>query len=257
MLLHTDTIQDFVSYYDPITLKQMDSVKLMDRTDTKFVFHHHLLIPLLEKLKADYFILDVNGARISRYETLYYDTDDFALFQKHQCKGLNRYKVRSRKYIESNISFFEVKFKNNKGRTKKERISTNQIEHILSHHPEITAFINSKTKLKPEELHPKFWVNYSRMTLVSKDLKERLTIDLNLTFKLGDKISDYGYVVIAELKQNKFASSPFTRAAREMSIRQASLSKYCLGTISLFPEIKHNNFKPVLLYLNRLQNEHR
>lgn len=256
MIIQTDSIEEFVSYFDPIDLTQMDAVKLMDRTDTKFLFHHNQLIPLLERLKEHYFLLDVNGARISRYETLYYDTKEFELFKKHQRKGLNRYKIRSRQYVESQVSFLEVKYKNNKGRTKKERIGTAGIVSVLSDQQDCASFISKKTPFSPELLEAKLWVNYSRMTLVSKDLKERLTIDLNLSFEVNTKKEDFGFVVIAELKQNKFAPSPFTRAAREIGIRQGSLSKYCLGITTLFPEVKHNNFKPILLSLNKLQHDH-
>jgi hypothetical protein len=256
MIVQTDSIEDFVSYFDPIDLTQMDAVKLMDRTDTKFLFHNNQLIPLLDRLKEHYFLLEVNGARISRYETLYYDTASFELFKKHQRKGLNRFKIRSRQYVESGISFLEVKYKNNKGRTKKERISTKTIEVDLSSALNCAEFISKKTPFKAEQLEAKLWVNYSRMTLVSKDLKERLTIDLNLSFEHADKKENFGFVVIAELKQNKFAPSPFTRAAKEVRIRQGSLSKYCLGITSLFPEVKHNNFKPILLSLNKLQHDH-
>ena len=42
----------------------------------------------------------------------------------HQNKKLNRYKIRQREYLISDISFFEIKFKSNKGRTIKKRIKT-------------------------------------------------------------------------------------------------------------------------------------
>ncbi|MCU0429877.1 MAG: polyphosphate polymerase domain-containing protein [Cytophagaceae bacterium] len=228
----------------------------MDRTDTKFLFHTRQLVPLLELLQPDYYLLEVNGARLSKYATLYYDTDDFRLFQRHQSKGLNRYKIRSRKYLESNITFLEVKFKNNKGRTKKERITTANILDSLDGTAETQAFIQKKTPFEARELLAKLWVYYSRMTLVSKDFKERLTIDLQLRFDWNNQQADYGFVVIAELKQAKFMPSPFTKAAKQIGIRQGSLSKYCLGISSLHPEIKHNNFKPVLLSLNKLKHEH-
>src|SRR4051812_12077582 len=108
--------------FSPITLEEMDEVKLQDRTDTKFVFAAKLLPSILEKLSKDCKVLEVNGIRLSRYETLYYDTDDFLLYNMHQNRRANRYKIRTRKYVESDLNFFEIKFKNNKGRTIKERV---------------------------------------------------------------------------------------------------------------------------------------
>jgi len=112
-----ESIKNILDQFAPITLSEMDSVKLMNRTDTKFIFTTNELPKLLEELKNDYRLLDINGNKISRYESLYFDTEDFQLYHQHRCGKLNRYKVRFRKYVESELNYFEVKFKNNKGRT--------------------------------------------------------------------------------------------------------------------------------------------
>ena len=62
----------------------MDEVKLMNRTDTKFVFESRLLEQVLEEIRAHYFILDINGVRLNAYRSLYFDTDDFK-FYFEQC----------------------------------------------------------------------------------------------------------------------------------------------------------------------------
>ena len=104
------SVSDKFQLFDPITLKEMDGVKLMDRTDTKFTFNISNLPSILEAAKAHYRILDIEGNRISRYKTLYFDTDDFNLYNEHHCGKLNRYKIRHRTYVESNLGFLEVKF---------------------------------------------------------------------------------------------------------------------------------------------------
>jgi hypothetical protein len=67
-------LNDILNEFETISLKEMDSVALMDRTDTKFVFRVDQLPDFLEQIKNDYRILDVKGNRISRYESLYFDT---------------------------------------------------------------------------------------------------------------------------------------------------------------------------------------
>ena len=47
---------------------------------------------------------------------------DFDLYHRHHIGRSNRFKVRSRRYVESDLCFFEVKYRNNKGRTIKNRI---------------------------------------------------------------------------------------------------------------------------------------
>lgn len=228
----------------------MDSVKLMDRTDTKFVFSETELNNILEELKADYKILDINGNRISKYESLYFDTPKFDLYHKHQSGKLNRYKVRYRKYVESNLNYFEVKFKNNKGRTIKDRVKQTTIDNTIQ--SKAQDLLNEKTPLTSQDLEAKIWVNYSRITLVNKNSPERVTLDLNLHFKNVNQIKQIQNLIIAEVKQDKASKSPFIKLMKKNHIRVGSISKYCFGIISLFEKIKHNNFKPKLIPIKKI-----
>ena len=71
-----------------------------------------------------YKCVEIENKRVSQYQTLYYDTKDMKLYNEHHNGHLNRYKIRHRTYVDSNLSFLEVKFKNNKGR--KNNMSNNQ-----------------------------------------------------------------------------------------------------------------------------------
>ena len=104
------------------------------------------------------------------------------------------------------------------------------------------------------EVNAKQWINFSRITLVHKTKKERLTIDINLTFE-NEKISgDFKQIVIAEVKQEKMSrSSDFMKIAKEISILPIRLSKYCMTTLQLNPNVKQNRFKEKLLFINKLK----
>ena len=103
------SIPNILGSFTPITLGEMDSVALLNRTDTKFVLAAAQLPELLEILKPHYRSLEVEGARASAYQTLYLDTDaDFFYFQHHNERP-RRIKVRYRCYLESGISFLEIK----------------------------------------------------------------------------------------------------------------------------------------------------
>ena len=236
--------------FEPITLQDMDSVKLMDRTDTKFVFALAQLPEMLEQLKNDYCVLDVNGNRISRYESLYFDTKNFDLYHSHHRGKPSRFKVRFRQYVESELNFFEVKFKNNKGRTTKDRVKQHQIDGSIRDNAE--TLLNDKTPLRSDKLEAKIWVNYSRITFVNKHSPERVTIDIDLTFKTNDQKKTIDNLVIAEVKQDKAFVSAFIKLMKKSHIREGSISKYCYGVISIFSKIKHNNFKPNLILIKKI-----
>src|SRR5437868_6547196 len=110
----SEEIKNILSQYQPVSLQEMDNVKLMDRTDLKFVFSHRDLPDILIEVMPHYRSLEASGVRISRYETLYYDTVNFELYNRHHSGKMNRYKIRSRKYVESDLHFFEIKYKNNR-----------------------------------------------------------------------------------------------------------------------------------------------
>lgn len=245
-------ISELLYSFNPITLAEMDSVKLLDRTDTKFIFRYDRLPGILNGLFRHYKILDVNGVKQNRYETLYFDTADFKLYFDHHNGRTNRYKVRYRKYVDSDLVFFEVKFKNNRGRTIKYRIKRSAIKEVIE--GKAAVLLSEKTPLKAETMQSKLWVNYSRITLVNKTSTERLTLDLGLHFKDERQVYGYGNLVVAEVKQEKTGASPFINLMRLHHIRDGSISKYCFGVMSLVAEIKRNNFKPHLLAVNKMNN---
>ena len=243
--------EDILNEFEPITLRQMDKVKLQDRIDTKFMFRDDILPVILSKMKDNYFALDINGLRFNHYETLYFDTENFNLYLRHHNGGVNRYKFRARRYVESDLHFFEVKFKNNKGRTIKDRIKRPEISSTIC--DTSNELVRNISNVNPDTLIAKLWVNYRRMTFVSKYSAERLTIDTKLTFLDNHQTIPYSRLVIAEVKQGSARDkSLFVSLMREHRVKEKSISKYCLGVISLNSNIKKNNFKPTLLYLQKL-----
>ena len=115
-------IESLLRKFQPISLEEMDAVKLFDRQDTKFIFGDHLLTDLLADLKERFSVLTINDKQLLRYENLYYDTNDLLLYRQHHNQQLSRYKVRYRKYLDSGTCCFEIKQRNNKGRNIKRRI---------------------------------------------------------------------------------------------------------------------------------------
>lgn len=231
----------------------MDEVKLMNRVDTKFIFEHDLLEKVLDEIKAHYYVLEINGVRLNAYRSLYFDTEDFKFYFEHHNGKKNRNKVRFREYIDSGICFLEVKTKNNKGKTIKERIKVSEIPNRMTE--EGKRFVYDIMG-REEALEAKHWNMFRRITLVNKHIKERLTIDVEIKFKGDDLETDLDQMVIAEVKQEKVNyASTFMRIIKENGVRPFRISKYCMATASLYPLLKNNNFKPKFLKINKLQHD--
>jgi hypothetical protein len=242
-----------ISRFEPISLAEMDSVKLQNRVDTKYVFSGADLPGLLERMLPDYRLLHVNGEAGTRYRSLYFDTADHQHFQDHHNKRTFRNKVRFREYIGSSLAYLEVKRKTAGGRTDKARIKVDAIPERLS--PEHQAFIAEATG-RTEVLEPSLWNHFTRYTFVNRSRPERLTMDVGLRFSDPGQGSELGNIVVAELKQERSdRSSPFVRLMRERGLRPAGMSKYCVGMLMLQRPVKHNAFKEVLLRLQRLRDK--
>ncbi|MCG8577788.1 MAG: polyphosphate polymerase domain-containing protein [Flavobacteriales bacterium] len=235
---------------DYISLAEMDEVKLLNRTDTKFVFKRSLLNEILPLLAEDYRVLNVEGNIISRYQTLYFDTDEYKFYLDHHNQKGNRFKVRMRKYVESELFFLEIKNKF-KGRTDKKRIMIDDFEMDMK--KKSKTFVDEVLGVELD-LKSKLWNSFGRITLVNKKEKERLTLDLDLTFEWDDQKHVYDHVVIAELKQeNVNRNSLFYRLMKKNGVRPTGMSKYCIGALTLEPTLKYNNFKRKKLLINKLK----
>jgi hypothetical protein len=242
-------INKILSDLEPISLKEMDAVKLMNRTDTKFAFNINHLASILEKCKPNYRVLEIKENRLATYKTLYFDTKNHTLFLDHHNEVGYRYKIRIRNYVESNLFFLEIK-KKIKGRTDKNRIKLDKFyEEFTS---EQNQFITESTG-DNLDLIPTLWNNFSRITLVNKNIPERITLDLGLSFTNKNKTFPFEKVVIAEVKQERInLHSPFIQILKLFGIRETSLSKYCVGSLYCYKGLKYNNFKEKLLKIEKI-----
>ena len=99
-------------------------------------------------------------------------------------------------------------------------------------------------------------VDYDRITLVDKQGKERITIDLNLAYDNRSQKIAYPDRVIIEVKHERNFRSIQRDLFRRLGIRPGSISKYCLGVMSLYPQVKKNRFKLPLRILSKQLEQH-
>lgn len=247
-MITTPLLNDFI----PITLDKMEAIRLMNRIDSKYMIPASLLPDLLNNLKPDYYIQETVGLRSFIYDTIYFDTSDFEMYKAHQNGKRNRLKIRTRQYVDSALSFLEIKSKTNKGITNKIRIETHSPATIKTVQSE--AFIQKHSPFQSTMLEAKLNSSFNRITLVNKQKTERLTIDYNLTFNAfeNNKCINLPGLVIVELKKIRTAQSAVEAYMQTKRIKQNGMSKYCLGTALCNTDIKQNAFKAKLLALNKL-----
>ncbi|MDD5151366.1 MAG: polyphosphate polymerase domain-containing protein [Flavobacterium sp.] len=248
-------VDRYLDKFSPITLEEMKSFELLDRVEIKYLIELDKLFELLDELPKFYKILKIGKYRKTDYRTIYFDTPDFKMYKEHHNGRLNRYKIRVRKYMNSGLSFIEIKFKDNKEKTFKKRIQIP--ENFYKLEGGIKKFIQEKSPFETKDLSPVLFNNYTRITLVSKKNVERVTIDINLEFfnKAINKTIKLPNLAIIEIKQEKFSkNSDIVKLMREKSIRSNGLSKYCIGAGLIYDGLKTNNFKEKLMIINKLNS---
>ena len=246
-----EEVHEHIKAFRATSLAEMNAIKLLNRQDTKFIFHERKLTAILDDLKEFYDVLEIDGKRILSYENQYFDTQDFRFYNHHQRGLLNRTKIRIRKYVESDLSFIEIKRKTNKSRTVKNRIPLIPNEDIESER--VINFIEDNSTIKVAHLTEKLLISFNRITLAHKNLEDRCTLDINLQASWNGKIYNFEELVIAELKQERFKhASDFNLTLKKHKVYSESFSKYCFSFLNLNEALKQNNFKEKIHQLNKI-----
>ena len=252
---------------EPIGLDDMKAVRLMNRVDQKYMASADQLEELLSRIADAYYVQHIEGNPLAPYRTLYFDTADLRMYTMHHNQKLNRQKLRVRTYRATDTTFFEIKNKDNKKKTRKVRIpvDVSMFDRVLEV-PEVAQFVNDNTPYctsvhsslitdHSSLLHECLENRFERITLVDKGMSERITIDQGITFhnRATGVDADISKLLVIEVKHEVGAPmSDIERALHEMHILPRRMSKYCIGTALTDPAAKKNRFKPKLLYINKI-----
>jgi len=243
--------EEVLQRFAPINLAQMEDMALLRRIDTKYVLSEAQLYQALNHLTADYRVLEIEGQRQQRYQTLYFDTPDFALYRQHHDGWRSRYKVRSRVYADSGLAFLEVKHKTNQNVTVKHRVQTPELVTRIDDWAE--DFLYACFPYSSTALTVKLQNTFRRITLVSAHSIERVTLDLGLRFTANGAHLPLSGIAVAEVKQAVFSlQSEFVGQMRALGVRPMPFSKYCIGVSQLYEQVKVNRFKLQQRYISNL-----
>lgn len=166
-----------------LDLDRIAAVRLMNRVDTKYLVDERRCMELLELAADQYYVQIIDDCRACRYATLYYDTPQWDMYHLHHNRRLTRQKIRTRTYVETGVTYLEVKSKSNKGRTHKRRMALDRSLFAAAATDTAAAdFLRREARYAPETLSPSLATRFVRVTLVNHAMTERLTIDFDLHF---------------------------------------------------------------------------
>jgi hypothetical protein len=238
-------IETCLNGFASVDLESVRDAPLLERYETKFVAERSAIDRILVACaRAGYRILRARGSHAQAYTTTYFDTADFAFYRAHHAGRAARAKVRLRRYEATGDAFFEVKLRRNTGRTTKHRtVWLGSVAGCDRLPPEAQLFANAIAPVPVVE------TRFERITLINDGADERVTLDFGMSVRARDCSAEFADAVFIEVKQQRRRVPAFQHFLPPPRLRERSVSKYCLGVALMYPALKHNRFKPVLLHL--------
>lgn len=234
-------MNDLAACFEPISLGELNaSAELLSRVDNKYIVDLRTLDELVDVLRKRFHVLEIDGRRVFDYETVYFDSSELANYRAHVQGRRRRFKMRSRRYVDTGLHFFELKLKGPRGNTDKRRIAVDAADHATLT-AEAERFADDVLAEVyghglPHGMSPALAMTYKRITFAADDGGERLTWDFGLSFG-GAALSSRHAIVETKTPEGKGRAD---RALRDFGVRPVSCSKYCAGIGLTRPDVRSN-----------------
>lgn len=219
---------------------------LQTRLEKKYILTPAEFVAMSAELERLH-ILEIGGRRLFGYESVYFDSPDLGLFRAHRQGRRQRYKIRTRSYLDTGESLVEVKLKGGRGQTVKLRLP-----HDFDERDRITdgaqRFLEDALwnhyGVRPPALAPSLTTQYGRATFVDTEDGARLTCDVDIACTTGGDPSRGPDRVLVESKST--GSGRADDALARMGVRPVSISKYCIGVALTHPDVPANRWNRIL-----------
>ena len=238
---------------DPVSLQQLDAAaSLQRRRDRKYLLDQRQLDRFLQVLPADSQVLEIDGRREFGYSSTYFDTPDLTCFLAAAHRRPDRFKVRTRTYLDSGMSLLEVKTRDRRGTTIKHRSPCS-----AAHQPQLTGeqqdFVSGLPGLgdRAGPLRAALTTSFQRATLLLGGEPGRLTIDTDVTcHSEACGWAGFGDLVVVETKSPGRATSA-DRLLWRHGHRPLRVSKYATGMALCHPGLPANTWHPAISRIRR------
>ncbi|WNV85878.1 polyphosphate polymerase domain-containing protein [Umezawaea sp. Da 62-37] len=221
----------------PVGLAELnDRAALQTRVDRKYLVPAAALPFLLEQLTPYARVLDIDGGRSFRYESVYFDTPRLASYHCAAHRRRRRFKVRTRTYVDSAECWLEVKISGARGSITKHRMPYHAEDRDSVHlGRDFVDEVLARESVGPAAGSPLDLVlvtEYDRTTLLLPATASRVTIDTGLTWR--DDVSHLRLPALAVVEtKSTSAATPVDRLLWQRGVRPARISKYATGLAAL------------------------
>jgi hypothetical protein len=226
-----------LDHLGPISLPELtEKAELQTRVDRKYVLPLADALALLPKLDPQTRVLDIDGERVFRYQSVYFDTADLVSFRSAAHRRRRRFKVRTRSYLDSGLCWLEIKTEGYRGGTVKDRLPYQPADHdtVTPGRWFLDGVLEGCSRLA---FAPVLITRYRRTTLYipAGDSRASIDVDLGWTDVEGDELR-LPQVAVLETKTGS-AASPVDRLLWANGHRPATISKYATGLAALRPHL--------------------
>jgi hypothetical protein len=244
---------DRLAAIQAISPTELASVKPEKRAVNQYVVAPSVVADLIAAVAEGMQVLDVDGLRSVRYESVYYDTSDLDLYLDAARGRRRRFKVRTRFSPSDTVEMLEVKQNavSGEGVTRRERVHGGDRRQLAA---EELRFIDQTVGRAgaSEGLTPTLSTRYRRSTLVDPANRIVLTHDENLvcTDWSGRHFAVSAGIVEISSRQG---STAVDRWLWRCGIRPERLSKYGVGLAVLHPHLPSNKWhRTIMRYFDKL-----
>lgn len=262
----------------PVTLDELlADAALQTRVDRKYVLPVAALDVLLDELDPATRVLEIDGRRTSAYRSVYFDTPALTSYLGAARRRRQRFKVRTRTYVDDGACWVEVKTRGPRGTTVKERRPHPAREAAVLDDPASTfaadALGDERASTLDGPLRPTLVTTYDRVTLHVPGVRagavvgggavpgrsaasggatpgtpaSRTTVDTDLVWtdpSTGRSLALPGLAVV----ETKTGSTPSStdRLLWQQGHRPVRVSKYGTGLAVLHPDLPATPWRRVL-----------
>lgn len=240
------TLPAIATLVDAVTLDEINArAALTTRRDRKYLVPADRLATLFDHLADRIRVLEIDGRRSFAYDTHYFDSPALHCYLDTARRRPFRYKIRTRRYLDTDRDWFEIKQRSRRGITVKHRWEVHAAAHRFGPDEQRVVADVLGPDVADRPLEHRLTTRFGRSTILL-DGDTRMTIDVDATFSTPDGRREQR--LRPAIVETKTTGSPSIadRALWRLGIRPAKISKYGTGLASLHPDLPANRWHRLL-----------
>jgi VTC domain len=227
-------LTEAIGRFESLSLEELDQrASLLRRVDNKYAVDLERFLEILDRLRADHQVLEIDRRRQFTYCSIYFDTPELRCFIDHIDGRQPRFKARTRLYVDSNSCVFEVKLRREDGEMHKRQVDqpAQDVERLTdSARKCLEKALRDAGLEPPSRMSATLRTQFQRITLAAREGSHRLTCDHGVELSSPDRgIAQIRDGVVPVETKSDHGDSPADRVLAGAGLEPISLSKYRVG----------------------------